>query len=61
MAETPISSTIINLEPGQSCTFPTSKVRTVRSTASDLGLQLSRKYSTKVEREKGIIKVTRIY
>lgn len=61
MAEINISSTISNLESGSSCTFPTSKLRTVRSTASDLGLQLGRKYTTKVERDKGIIKVTRIY
>lgn len=61
MAESNISSTISNLEPGNSCTFPASKLRTVRSTASDLGLQQGRKYSTKVERDKGIIKVTRIY
>ena len=61
MAETNISSTITALTAGSSCTFPASKVRTVRVAASDLGLQLGRKYSTKVERDKGLIRVTRIY
>ncbi|MCH5225035.1 MAG: hypothetical protein J1D77_03505 [Muribaculaceae bacterium] len=61
MAEINISSTISNLESGCSCTFSISKLRSVRSTASDLGLQLGRKFSTKVEREKALIRVTRIY
>lgn len=61
MAEKNITSTITALAPGSSCTFPTSKLRTVRATASDLGLQLGRKYTTKVERDKGLIRVTRIY
>lgn len=61
MAELNISSSISNLSPGASCAFPASKLRTVRSTASDLGLQLGRKFSTKVIRDKGIIQVIRIY
>ena len=48
------------LEVNQKVEFPIDKLRTVRVTASDLGLMFGRRYSTLADRDERIVTVTRI-
>lgn len=48
------------LEVNQKVEFPIDKLRTVRVTASDLGLMFGRRYSTLTDRDERIVTVTRI-
>lgn len=48
------------LEINQKVEFPIDKLRTVRVTASDLGLMFGRKYSTLTDRDERTVTVTRI-
>lgn len=48
------------LEINQKVEFPIDKLRTVRVTASDLGLMFGRRYSTLTDRDERTVTVTRI-
>ena len=56
----PLRPQIRALSLGQTIDFPILRMPTVKSTCTDLGIIYSRKFKTKLNREQGIITVTRI-
>lgn len=54
-----IKSQIRELNIGDTIAFPISKTASVRTSASEIGLMLLRKYSTYTDREQSSIYVTR--
>lgn len=54
-----IKSKIRELEIGATIAFPISRISSVRTSASEIGLMLLRKYSTYTDREHSAIYVTR--
>ena len=46
-------------ELGKSISFPIRRMRTIKTTCSELGVIYCRKFKTKINREKEIITVTR--
>ncbi len=50
---------IVSMDVGQVLCFPISRMMSVRSMASNAGLQLARKYVTTTDKEEGVIKVLR--
>lgn len=55
-----LRQTLKEMEVGESAEFPISKVSTMRAIASTMGLELERKYSSRCDKERRIITVTRI-
>lgn len=51
---------LIALRVGQSLTFPITKLKSIRTQASELGAILGRQYSTKMDREDGTVSVWRV-
>lgn len=58
--KTPLRAVIRDLSKGESIDFPISRLQTVKTTCSDLGLIYERKFKTKTNRVKKTISVTRI-
>ncbi len=54
-----VKSRIRELKVGDTITFPIAKTPTVRTSASEIGLILLRRYSTYTDREKSAVFVTR--
>lgn len=55
----PLRPQIRELELGKSISFPIQRMRTIKTTCSELGVIYYRKFRTKINREKEIITVTR--
>ena len=55
----PLRPQIRELELGKSISFPIRRMRTIKTTCSELGVIYFRKFRTKINREKEIITVTR--
>lgn len=55
----PLRPQIRELELGKSISFPIQRMRTIKTTCSELGVIYGRKFRTKINREKEIITVTR--
>lgn len=55
----PLRPQIRELELGKSISFPIQRMRTIKTTCSELGVIYCRKLRTKINREKEIITVTR--
>lgn len=56
-----LRGSLVRLSPGEQLTISVEKVESVRSLTSTLGLSMSRKYTTRTDRESGSITITRIY
>ncbi|MCH5234740.1 MAG: hypothetical protein J1E16_05550 [Muribaculaceae bacterium] len=56
----PMRRVIDELEVGQVCCFPISKMLVIRSCCSELSLMQGKKYTTSTNRENQTITVTRI-
>lgn len=56
-----IRPTLMTLEPGESFAFPLTRMKSVRTQASELGMLYNRKYTTMTDRNLEIILVKRIY
>lgn len=61
MSENPIKirPTLVDMEIGDSCSFPVRQLRSVRATASELGMILDRTYKTSVNKIDRLINVIR--
>ena len=59
-SDTPIRATMKEMDTGDIIHFPTSKLSVVRTTAANLGIELNRKYKTKLVRKTMTVDVTRI-
>lgn len=59
-SDTPIRATLKDMEVGDIVHFPMSKLSVVASTASTLGLELDRRYSTKRNKPNRTADTTRI-
>ncbi len=57
--KTPVRSTLAQMEVGDIARFPVRRLSVVRSTTSNLGYELDRKYRTKHNREEKTVDVTR--
>lgn len=55
----PVATQIKALEVGEVVHFPVVKLVTVKTCASNVGLAMGRKFTTSVDREQGVISVTR--
>ena len=55
----PILQVLREMEAGDKHSFPISRMSTVKTSCTMFGLQWGKKYSTKVNREKETIEVTR--
>lgn len=55
----PVFPTFRQMEVGEKRTWPLMQVATIRSNTSLFNLMTGRKYTTHVNREKGVIEVTR--
>lgn len=55
-----IKTVLEGLDVGQSITYPIVRLLSVKVTASNVGLVMNRKYSTKVLRQERKVEVTRI-
>lgn len=55
----PVATQIKALEVGEVVHFPVAKLTTVKTSASNVGLAMGRKFSTNIDREQGVISVTR--
>ena len=58
--DTPVREALRNMEVGDKAHFPINRLSVIRSTASTLGLELSRKYQSRHHSKEGIITVTRL-
>ena len=58
--EGPIATQIRALEVGEEVHFPVARLTTVKPHASVLGLSMGRKFTTSIDREQGVITVTRV-
>lgn len=56
----PLRSQIRKLKPQQSIGFPIKRMLSVKNTCTELGAIYCRKFKTKLNREQGVITVTRI-
>jgi hypothetical protein len=54
-----IRPTLVAMEIGETVSFPIIKLKSVRTQASELGAMFSRQYSTRIDRESGLIHVSR--
>lgn len=57
--KTPVRATLAQMEVGDIVRFPVRRLSVVRSTTSNLGYELDRKYTTKHNREEKTVDVTR--
>lgn len=55
-----IKTVLEGMDVGQSITYPIVRLLSVKVTASNVGLVMNRKYSTKVLRQERKVEVTRI-
>lgn len=55
-----IKPVLEGMDVGQSITYPIVRLLSVKATASNVGLVMNRKYSTKVLRQERKVEVTRI-
>ena len=56
---TKLRPTIYGMGVGESLTFPISRLKSVRTIASELGMMFERQYTTRTDRETKTIEVTR--
>jgi hypothetical protein len=54
-----IRPTLVGLQVGETVTFPISRLKSVRTQASELGCIMNRQYSTRTDREQQIVVVAR--
>jgi hypothetical protein len=54
-----IRPALVKLEVGETVSFPISRLKSVRTQASELGAILGRQYTTKTDRERKVIVVLR--
>jgi len=59
MKKEKLYTTIRIMKQGDQCRFPLSKLTYVRVSATNLGIELNRKYSTHIDRESNTIICTR--
>lgn len=55
-----IRPTLFEMAVGTTATFPISRLKSVRTQASELGIMFNRQYTTKTDRVARTIEVTRI-
>ncbi len=55
-----IKPVLEGMDVGQSITYPIVRLLSVKATASNVGLVMNRKYSTKVLRQERKVEVTRV-
>lgn len=56
---TKLRPTIYGMAVGESLAFPISRLKSVRTIASELGMMFERQYTTRTDRETKTIEVTR--
>lgn len=58
--EGPVATQIRALKVNEEVHFPVAKLTTVKTCASNMGLVTGRRFTTSIDREQGVISVTRV-
>lgn len=58
--KSPLLPTLRSMSVGDVCSFAITRLNPVRTSCSNMGLELGRKYSTHINKENATIEVTRI-